>query len=703
MKKFFTILTFFSVGFLFTQAQTLVTTQPTNKNVVLEEYTGIHCQYCPQGHAIAAAILENNPGRALAIAIHQGGYAVPNSGEPDYRTPFGDALANQTGLGGYPSGTVNRHIFSGSKTALNRGDWTPCSEIILQQPSPVNVGVETSYNATTREITVHVELYYTANSAEPKNYINVALTQNHVFGPQTGGGAGNNYEHMHMLRYLITGQWGDEVTTTTAGTLVERTYNYVIPESYNSVPCVVENCEISVFVAEGHQEILSGDVVTAINGTNLYIGDITTADSTMKLGHPAEELNFDLAVNSNLAGTEPFKVKLVSDAPPDWIAAFTIDGISYTDSAEVDITKGTPLPLAFYVTPGDSAGFKAFTFELTSLNHLNAPKKYFTIYVMSNVNLLLVNAAGDDNATSFEGVYLAGLNFAGSNQYASMKSNLFVEAKKQGILTEIIALFYNVAWTFPAFTDPEAMAVKGFVDNGGHLMAAGQDIGWDIMSGDDGSHGTPETQDLYTNYFKATYVNDGNTTNNKFVANVSDPIYGAVATSVVYDVNGGNMYPDQITPLEDAVPTFYYNTTLTKIGAVRAMKDQSKVAYFGIGLEMVKTAEIRNDIIKKTYDWFMEGVGLTEKPDHDHMRLSQNNPNPCTTETNIHFELQVNSQVSLQLMDITGKMLKTILNDDLQAGVHQVKISVQGLNAGIYYYTLKTNSGQMTRKMVVVR
>lgn len=703
MKKFFTILTFFFVGFLFTQAQTLVTTQPTNKNVVLEEYTGIHCQYCPQGHAIAASILENNPGRALAIAIHQGGYAVPNSGEPDYRTPFGDALANQTGLGGYPSGTVNRHIFSGSKTALNRGDWTPSSEIILQQPSPVNVGVETEYNSATRELTVHVELYYTSNSEKPKNYINVALTQNHVFGPQTGGGAGNNYEHMHMLRYLITGQWGDEVATTTAGSLVERTYNYVIPESYNNIPCVVENCDISVFVAESHQEILSGDVVSAINGTNLYIGDITTADSTMKLGQPAQELNFDLAVNSNLAGTESFKVKLVSDAPPDWISTFTIDGISYTDSAEVDITKGTPLPLSFNVTPGDSAGFKAFTFELTSLNHLNAPKKYFTVYVMSNVNLLLVNAAGDENATSFEGVYLAGLNFAGSNQYASMKSNLFVEAKKQGILTEIIALFYNVAWTFPAFTDPEAIAVKGFVDNGGHLLVAGQDIGWDIMSGDDGSHGTPETQDLYTNYFKATFVNDGNTTNNKFVADVSDLIYGTVATSVVYDVNGGNMYPDQITPLENAVPTFYYNTTLTKIGAVRAMKDQSKVAYFGIGLEMVKTTEIRNDIIKKTYDWFMEGVGLTEIPDHDHLLLSQNNPNPCTTETNIRFELPVKSQVSVQLMDVAGKMVKTILNDNLQAGVHQVKFSVQGLNAGIYYYTLKTNSGQMTRKMVVVR
>lgn len=703
MKKIFTTLAVFISGLLFVQAQTLVTTNPANKNAILEEYTGIHCQYCPQGHAIAASILENHPGRAAVIAIHQGGYAVPNSGEPDYRTPFGDALAGQTGLNGYPSGTVNRHVFTGTKTALNRGDWTPDTEIILQQPSPVNVGIESSYNAATRELTVHVELYYTSNSATSSNFINVALIQSHVFGPQTNGGAGNNYEHMHMLRYLITGQWGDEVTTTTTGSLVERTYTYTVPEAYNNIPCVVENCDIVAFVTQSHQEILSGDVVPAINGTNLYIGEVSTSDSLMKLGHPTETIGFDLAVNSNLTGTESFKIKLVSDIPDDWTAAFTIDGQTVSDSAVVDLVNGTPMPLSFQVIPGDSAGFVGFTFELTSLNNLNAPTKYFTVYVMSNVNTLLVNAAGDDNAVSREAIYTAGLDSAGCDNLAIMPSNVFVQANNADILSEIISVFYNVAWTFPAFTDPEAIAVKDFVNNGGHLLVAGQDIGWDIMSGADGSHGTPETQDLYTNYFKAHFVADGSSTNNKFVANVSDPVYGTVATSTVYDVNGGNMYPDEVTPLEDALPVFYYNTSLTKTGALRSMKDQSKVVYFGIGLEMVKLADVRNDIIKKSYDWFMEGVGVDENDMNNTLFLGQNSPNPCVSETSIRFELQGKSRVVLQLSDLTGKVVRTWLNGEVQAGVHQEKVSTSGLNAGIYYYTLKTSFGNQTRKMVVVR
>ncbi|PLW96153.1 MAG: hypothetical protein C0591_09455 [Marinilabiliales bacterium] len=189
------------------QGQTLVSTNPQLKNAVLEEYTGIHCTYCPDGHAIAASMIENNPGRVVVIALHQGSFANPGNGEPDYRTPWGNALAAQAGVSSYPSGTINRHLFSGSATGMGRGDWISRADEIMQEISPVNVGITSEYNDVSRELTIQVELYYTDDSPEAINYLNVALLQSHIFGPQTGGGAGNNYEHMHMLRDLITGQW----------------------------------------------------------------------------------------------------------------------------------------------------------------------------------------------------------------------------------------------------------------------------------------------------------------------------------------------------------------------------------------------------------------------------------------------------------------------------------------------------------------
>lgn len=681
-------------------AQTLTTTKPLNKNAVLEEYTGIHCVYCPEGHAIAASILENNPGRVSVIAVHQGSFATPSAGEPDYRTPFGDPLAAQTGLTGYPSGTVNRHVFSGSTTALNRGDWTNSTNLILQQGSPVNVGIQTSYVPASRQLTVHVELYYTANSATPSNFINVALIQSHIFGPQTGGGAGNNYEHMHMLRYLITGQWGDVVNTTTQGTLVERDYVYTIPDAYNSVPCVVEDCDVVVFVAQTHQEIISGDVVKAIDGTNLYVGDFTTDGETMKLGAPNQASTFDIAANSNIAGSSPFKIKVLSDNTSDWQASFEIDGQVYNDSAVVDLVKGTPKPVKLNVTPGFTPAFTEITLELSSVNHPNAPVKYIKVNVISNVHTLLVNAAGDAVAQQHQAVYINGLLAAGCDHLAVMPSNKFAEASDAGILTEIISIFYNCAWTFPAFTDPEAIAAKAFMDAGGNFFLAGQDIGWDIMSGAAGSHGTVETQDLYTNYLKAQFINDGSTTNNKLVANVSDPIYGTVATSNIVDVYGGNMYPDQIAPLADATAIFYYNTTLTKIGAVRSEKGDAKVVYFGVGLEMVQTEAVRNDILDKTYEYFMLGVGVDEQARGTAAILGQNYPNPAQGATTVKVS-GIATTMTLEVIDIAGR---TVARENVSQGATQIRINTASLASGIYLYRLVSNGAVVdSKRMQVVK
>lgn len=703
MKRIITTLFGILGGFLITSGQTLVTTQPTNKNVVLEDYTGIHCQYCPDGDVISQSILDNNPGRTAVISIHQGPYATPNAGEPDYRTPFGDPLEAQTGLTGYPMGTVNRHVFIGGITALNRGDWTNTSNTVLAEVSPVNVGVTSDFDTVSRLLTVHVELYYTGNSATSTNYINVALIQDHVFGPQTGGGAGNNYEHMHMLRYLVTGQWGDAVTTTTTGSLVERTYTYTIPAAYNSVPCVVPNCQVVAFVTQSHQEILSGGVVDAIGGTNLYIGDITTSDSTMVQGYPAMTNLINLQANSNLAGSEPFIIKLIDNAPSDWDAHIRIDGIDYPDSAVVNLVKGTPKDVELDITPGDSSGFYSYTLELKSVNNPDAPTKYFKVYVLSNVNTLLVNAAGDNNAKLHQGVYMNGLLAAGSTYNGVMGSDLFVRASHAGILPLVKDIFYNVAWTFPAFTDPEALALKSFIDGGGDLFVAGQDIGWDIMSGASGSHGTPEAQDLYTNYLEAQWIDDGNTANNKMIANTSDIIFGMVATSNVVDVNGGYMYPDQIAPLFDATAIFYYNTALSKISAIRTIKGNSKIVYFGVGLEMIQTVAVANDIINRAWHWFMGfEVGINENSKNSES-LGQNVPNPCNSTTAIQFTLPSSEQVSLDLYDINGRSVQHILHGITSAGNHQVNINTSSLGAGVYYYTLQTSSGKLTRKMIVVK
>ena len=93
-------------------AQTFVSTTPENKNVVLQDFTGIYCTFCPDGHVIAQDLHDSYPNDIFLINIHTGGYSNPNSpSHPDFNSNHGAAIAANSGLAGYPAGTVNRHVF----------------------------------------------------------------------------------------------------------------------------------------------------------------------------------------------------------------------------------------------------------------------------------------------------------------------------------------------------------------------------------------------------------------------------------------------------------------------------------------------------------------------------------------------------------------------------------------------------------------
>ncbi len=251
-------------------AQLPVSTAPSNKSVVLEEFTGIKCVYCPDGHKIANNIKSaNTPGKVILVNIHTGGYAAPSGSEPDFRTAEGNAIAaiSTMGITGYPTGSMNRHIYQGTAIAMSRGVWAQYATQTLGQPSYVNVALQGTLNVTTRQLTVNVEVYYTGASTASTNNLTVMLLENDVVGPQTGGTNFNptqvnpdgTYNHQHMLRKVLnTSAMGEVISPTTSGTLITKQYTYTIPAQFVNNAPQLGNLEIAAFVAESNTEIISG-------------------------------------------------------------------------------------------------------------------------------------------------------------------------------------------------------------------------------------------------------------------------------------------------------------------------------------------------------------------------------------------------------------------------------------------------------------
>jgi thiol-disulfide isomerase/thioredoxin len=269
MKRIFPMIGLCAIGGA-AFGQLPVNTAAENKNVVLEEFTGIHCTYCPDGHLRANQLAAANPGNVVLINIHTGGYANPSAGELDFRTAFGDAIGGQTGLTGYPAGTVNRRNFPGSEmgaagtTGMGRGDWAPNAPTVLAEASYVNLALESSIDASTRVLTVDVEMFETGTAPATYN-LNVALLQNGIEEAQTGSSANpsqelpnGDYVHNHAFRdFVTTGQWG-EVITSAAG-VQTRQYTMTLPADINGIPVVLGDLEVVAFIAEGQQNIITGE------------------------------------------------------------------------------------------------------------------------------------------------------------------------------------------------------------------------------------------------------------------------------------------------------------------------------------------------------------------------------------------------------------------------------------------------------------
>jgi len=264
MKKL--ILFVFSIYSLLSFSQDLVSTTPSKKSALLEEFTAAGCGNCPTGHSIATVIENENPGQIISIRYHHGGLASPQNEEVyDFRTDFSNAIAQQANAVGQPLGSVNRHLFDGqSSSSQSVGKWQEsCLEIIAQE-AIVNIGAMATIDSNTNELEIIVELYYTGTQTASTNLLNIALLQNNIEAAQTAYSVpqpndfleNGLYSHKHVLRHLITGQWGFTINVD-EGPFIRKKFNYNIPQQFRNIPVDLTNLELAIFINEGNQEVLN--------------------------------------------------------------------------------------------------------------------------------------------------------------------------------------------------------------------------------------------------------------------------------------------------------------------------------------------------------------------------------------------------------------------------------------------------------------
>lgn len=206
---------------------------PESKIVLIEEFTGVRCPNCPQGHDIIANIKSANPNKVVSVSLHP----INSLGAPysfsvqDFRSPKAQSLFDYLGqIGLEPAAGIDRKIFGGeSKILLDKNKWTNYVNQELTATTPVNIMLDKSYDSTNRELTIVVELHYTSAVTE-QNKVTVMLLESDIVTAQLDGTEIDTfYNHKDIMRDVISDTQGDLLTATLEqGRVIRKVYKKVL-------------------------------------------------------------------------------------------------------------------------------------------------------------------------------------------------------------------------------------------------------------------------------------------------------------------------------------------------------------------------------------------------------------------------------------------------------------------------------------------
>lgn len=279
MKKITLFLFALSVGSLvFGQAA---------KKVIVEDFTGAWCGYCPRGTTVLEDILNTYP-NAIGIANHAG------SGTDAMKNSYTTAINTDLNTYGFPGGAVDRFKFSDqSNLCMATNVWKTKTANRLLTTASVAVNIASTYNSTTRLVDVTVTATFVSNASGDMR-INCVLIEDGV----TGSGSGYNqtnymgqgcsspdpsspwynypcsivgFVHNHVARVNLAPTWGTSgviPSSVTANSTYSQNYSYTLPSGWDA-----SKMSIVAFVSYYNTSALSRSI---LNSNEVALGSSTT-------------------------------------------------------------------------------------------------------------------------------------------------------------------------------------------------------------------------------------------------------------------------------------------------------------------------------------------------------------------------------------------------------------------------------------------
>lgn len=127
----------------------------------------------------------------------------------------------------------------------------------------------------------------------------------------------------------------------------------------------------------------------------------------------------------------------------------------------------------------------------------------------------------------------------------------------------------------------------------------------------------------------------------------------------------------------------------------------------GTAVDMLNITEVSFDaeadkVFQFTVQAAVTGIGGDEIINYSY-KLSQNYPNPFNPTTTIEYEIAKAVDVKIELIDVLGRTIKTIVNKFQTAGRYQVILNANALTSGVYFYKIEAGDFVSTKKLILLK
>ena len=112
----------------------------------------------------------------------------------------------------------------------------------------------------------------------------------------------------------------------------------------------------------------------------------------------------------------------------------------------------------------------------------------------------------------------------------------------------------------------------------------------------------------------------------------------------------------------------------------------------------VNGSNFRNGIASSNAPAWDEDIEIVE---NNGILLNEVYPNPSYDKGQISFYLPEQEHVALDIVDISGKLMKNVIGGDFEAGSYEFEVDLHSLAAGLYLYRLKAGEAQLTKRLMI--